>query len=383
VAGQIALSLSLLVGAGLLVRSLLAIVTSPTGYQADGVVTFGVRLPTLTYTTPDARARFFEALEERLRAASGVVAVASASELPSPDMNRNSLEIDGKALPAPAGPTFVQYASVSDDYFRTLGIPLQQGRTFTRSDDPAAPPAIVIGESMARRFWPAGDALGARMRISPHTSERWGVVVGIVADVRTDPTREHAEPMAYGSNRQDLSRTARHFLIRSRQGRAALERAVSAQVSALDPSLPVHQFATLRELLDETVAPRRTPVVVMSAFGALALVLACVGVYAMFAAMVAAREREFGIRTAVGARSGSIVLLVLRGGIGWMAAGLAGGAVGCVLISRVVQGLLYAIAPLDPIVVTTAVLLLMACATTALLVPVRRAARVNPAIVLR
>jgi hypothetical protein len=264
-----------------------------------------------------------------------------------------------------------------------MGIGLVRGRTFTRSDTHDAPPAIVISETMARRYWPDGSALGARIRLGPNTATAWAEVVGVVGDVRNDPARPQPEPMAYASSRQDNGRGSRTFLLRTAGDPLALVRPFERELAALNPTLPLHDAAPLRALLAEGLAGRRLPVVLMGAFGALALVLASVGVYAMFASMAAAREREFGVRIALGSSRRDIAGLVLRQGGVWMAAGLAGGAVGVVLIVRMMRGLLYGIAPFDPIALSATIMTLLLFATVALLIPVRRATRVDPVTVLR
>jgi predicted permease len=382
VAGQIALCVSLLAGAGLLVRSLWAMAEAPLGFEPNGVLTARVQLPGSAYRTPQARDVLFAQLEERLAALPGVRAVAHVTQIPSPTMSRNALSIDGVTLGGD-GPTFIPYMSVSDDYFALMGIPLRRGRTFGPQDAPDAPPAIVVSESMARRYWPTGGAIGARLRISPHTAERWGVIVGIVRDVRVDPALPVPGPMAYATNRQDDSWNGRDFLVRTAGDPLAVVPAARRVLATLDPSLPLRDPTTLRAIVDERLAGRRLPVMLMTAFGALALLLASVGVYAMFANMAAAREREFGVRVALGSSRRAIAGQVLRQGAVWMGAGLAFGALGVVLVSRSLRDLLYGVAPFDPVALGIAVLSLVACGTVALLVPVRRATRVDPISVLR
>jgi predicted permease len=382
VAGQIALSLSLLTGAGLLVRSLWAMATAPLGFTPDGVLTARVQLPSSGYPTPQARDAFFDAYREKLAALPGVTAVANATQIPSPTMSANVLTIEGIALPGD-GPTFIPYLAVSDDYFRLMGITLLRGRTFGAEDAPDAPPAIVIGEAMAKRYWPNGNALGARIRVSPHTAERWGVIVGIVRDVRVDPALPTPGPMAYATNRQDDLWNGRDFLIRTRGEPLALLRPAQRLLASLDRSVPLRDPRPLRAIVDERLAGRRLPVVLMTAFGALALVLVSVGVYAMFAAMAAAREREFGVRLALGASRGDVAAVVLRQGSAWMAAGLALGALGVVMVARLLGGLLYQVTPFDPLTLGLALLTLLVCAAAALLGPVRKATRVQAISVLR
>ncbi|HEX8271013.1 MAG TPA: ABC transporter permease [Longimicrobiaceae bacterium] len=382
VAAQIALSLSLLVGAGLLVRSLWAMTSAPLGFDPQGVLTARVELPPAAYPTPERRAVVFRELEARLAALPGVAGVASVTQVPSPTMSSNKLTVEGADLPEDS-PIFIPYMAVSDGYFRTARIALRRGRTFGPEDAADATPAIVVSESMARRYWPRGDAVGSRIRVSPHTAERWGVVVGVVADVRVDPALPEPGPMAYASGRQDFGWTGRDFLLRTSGDPLALVRPFQRELAAVDPGVPLRDPRTLASIVDERLAGRRLPMLLMTAFGALALLLASVGVYAMFAAMAAAREQEFGVRVALGSTPGAIAGLVLRQGAVWMLAGLVAGAVGTFWVARALGGLLYGVVPFDPVALGAAAVALLACAAVALLVPVRRATRVDPVAVLR
>jgi hypothetical protein len=297
-------------------------------------------------------------------------------------MNRNGLTIEGVTWPSDGGMPFVAYTSVSPDFFRTMRIALKSGRTFSTTDRLGATTAIVISEAMARRYWPKGDALGARIRMGPDTAAPWFEVIGVVADVRNDPTRSSPEPMAYGSSLQDAY-GGRTYVIRGGGDVPGLARQVQRELSALDPSLPLFDPTTLPAFLADGLAGRRLPVVLMTAFGVLALVLASVGVYAMFATMAAAREREFGVRVALGSSRAAIAGLVLRQGGVWMVLGLLGGVAGVVVVARLVSGLLYGVEPFDPVTLAATAVILVACAVVALLVPVRRATRVDPIAVLR
>ncbi|HYH44049.1 MAG TPA: ABC transporter permease [Thermoanaerobaculia bacterium] len=382
VAGQIALSISLLAGAGLLARSLWAMTTAPLGFDPEGVLTVQVQLPWRIYDSEEKVARFFDQLEERLRAQPGVTAVASASEPPRPMMNNNGLAIEGVTWPQGEGIPFIACASVSNDYFRTMAIPLLRGRNFQPTDRLGGPPVVVISESMARRYWPAGGELGAHVRLGPNTEAPWSEVVGVVADVRNDPTQPQPEPMTYFAMNQDPW-GSRVLMLRTAGEPLALVRAVERELAALDRTIPIQRAVPLPTMLAEGLAGRRLPVVLMAAFGALALLLASVGVYAMFASMAAARQQEFGIRVALGSSRRAIAGLVLRQGGVWMAAGLAAGALGVVAVARLLRNLLYGVPPFDPVALSAAALALLLCATIALLLPVRRATRVDPITVLR
>ena len=380
VAGQMALCVSLLVGAGLLARSLWAMTNQSLGIDPEGVLTGVVQLPAREYPSPEQRILFREQFEERLRALPGVSAVAIATSLPTAVRQRSGVTPEGTS-PDTAQP-FVLTTAVSDDYFRLLGIPLRQGRTFDAQDRPDTPRTIVISESMARRFWPEGNAIGSRVRLGPDPNSPLITVVGIVGDVRNDRSRPDAEPMAYGSSRQ-LPVPLLMFLVRTTADPLSLARPIERELTAMNPGLPVQRVMTLPMLLDQGLTGRRLPVLLLTAFGLLALLLASVGVYAMFASLAASREREFGVRLALGSRPAAIAGLVLRQGIGWMAAGLGVGAFGVLLVIRLVGDLLYGVQRFDPVTLALSVAVLVGCATIALLVPLLRAVRTDAAVALR
>jgi predicted permease len=382
VAGQIALCLSLLAGAGLLTRSLAALTAKPLGFNPDGVLTVAVQLPPGLYRTPELRATFVSTLEERVRALPGVVAVASSGEVPTRVRNHTGFTVEGAPLPPGDSPTLALFTTVSDDYFRTLAIPLQSGRAFDSQDRADTPPTVVINETMARRYFPNASAVGARLRLDPRPEAPAHTIIGVVGDERNDPMQPQSEPTVYLSNRlQPFNGPI--FEIRTQGDPLALVKPVQRTLASLDPRLPLNNPMTLRTLLDQGLAGRRLPVMLMTAFGALALLLASVGVYAMFAAMASAREQEFGVRMALGSSRGAIARLVLRQGGAWMVVGLVAGAGGVVVVSRLVRSLLYGVAPFDPLALGVAVVALVACAAIALMVPVHRATHVDPVRVLR
>jgi putative ABC transport system permease protein len=356
--------------------------SAPLGFDPNRMLTFTIQLPNAKYRSADARMRAYDEITTKLRALPGVVGVANVSELPTAISNSNGLFIQD----APWGPNepvpFILTARASDDYFRTLEIPLEQGRTFTTTDGIDAPPVIVINEAMARRYWPKGNAVGAQIHIGPpDPKEPWITVIGIVGNVRNDPMHLGPEPMMILPLRQSV--VADNFAIRTSGDPVALVNTVRRTLTAIDPMIPMYHVSTMDQVLGETFAPRRLPVVLMATFGGLALLLASVGVYAMFASMATAREREFGVRVALGSSRGAIVGLVLRQGGAWMIVGLAVGAIGVVLAARFVRTQLFGVAQFDPIAIGIAVLTLLACAGVALLVPVVRASRVDPINVLR
>jgi predicted permease len=381
VAGQIALCVTLLASAGLLARSLWAMAATPLGFTPNGVLAAAVQLPPgRPYNDAAERVRFIEQFEARLRALPGVTAVATAGELPTRTLNRNGFGVEGAPAAPTDAPNSALFETVSDDYFRTLGIPLRAGRAFGPQDVADAPPVVIVSEGLARRHWPGGDAVGKRLRFGSEAP--WLEVVGVVADVANDPTRLQPYPATYLPLLQSPW-VGPIFLLRTAGDPAALAGTVQRALTAQDPRVPLHHATPMPALIAEGLAGRQLPVLLMTAFGALALLLASVGVYAMFAALAAAREREFGVRVALGATRVGIARLVLRQGAGWMATGLLGGAAGVLLVGRVIGSLLHGVTPFDPLTLGATLVVLVACAALALLGPVRRATRVDPITVLR
>jgi predicted permease len=382
VAGQIGLCVSLLAAAALLARGLWAITSAPIGVNTNGVLTFTLQVPGGKYRTADSRVQLHAQLEQALRAVPGVSGVAIMSSLPTTVTNSNGFFIEGSPW-APNEPVpFILTVLASDDYFHTLGIPLKQGRVFNATDRPGSPATIIINEAMARKYWPKGNAVGSRIRIGPpNPNAPWFTIIGVVGNVRNDPTHLLPETMMFLSNGQEL--VGDTYAVRTSGDPIALLSSVRRAIASVDPLIPMYRVSTLDAVIGDSFRARRLPVVLMTAFGALALLLASVGVYAMFANMAAAREREFGVRVALGSTRGAIARLVLRQGGVWMVIGLALGAVGVGVASRLVRTQLFGVPELDPIAIGLAVFALLVCATLALLVPVRRATRVDPITVLR
>ena len=338
VAGQMALCLSLLVGAGLLARSLWAMTGQSLGFEPDGVLTAALQLPLRDYAAPESRAQFRTRLEEELR------------RLPA-DCRRDrdvdshggtpTFRSDARGGPVKRRANIRHHGRGLGRLFPDASDPASSGTHLRHAGSSKPPRKLVISESMARRFWPDGNAIGQRVRLGPNAQAPLDEVVGIVGDVRNDCARPDAEPMAYASTRQNGAPIVT-ILVRADGDPLALARPMERVVAGLDSGIALQRVMTLPAVLGEGIAGRRLPVLLMTGFGVLALLLATVGVYAMFASLAASREREFGIRLALGSRPGAIAALVLRQGAGWMATGLAVGAVGIVVVVRLVRDLLMA-----------------------------------------
>lgn len=381
VAGQIALCVSLLAAAGLLARSLWKITNAPMGFTSERMLTFNVPLPG-RYNAAATRLAFKEQFEARLAALPGVKGVAIAGGMPTKIGNSNGIFLQSRPWAANEPVPFITTARVNDDFFNTLEIPLVAGRTFNSSDVATASPVMVISEAFARKYFPTGNAIGQQVRYGPpNPNQPWTTIIGIVGNVRNDPLALSPEPMMFFSQRQQPF--GESFAIRTTGDPAALTATVRGILKSIDPGLPMHQVKTMEDLVAEGFAARKLPVMLMSAFGMLALLLASVGVYAMFTSMAAAREREFGVRIALGGSRSSVAGLVLRQGGRWMLIGLAVGAFGIAMAAKLVSSQLNGVPAFDPLTIGAAVLVLLACATIALMVPVRRATRVDPITVLR
>ncbi|HET9426049.1 MAG TPA: ABC transporter permease, partial [Gemmatimonadaceae bacterium] len=382
VAGQIALCVSLLAAAGLLGRSLWKMTHAPMGFDAESVLTFRMQLPNAKYGAPAARLAFKNELEQRLRALPGVKNVALTGGLPSRIGNSNGIFIQSRPWGANEPVPFITTARVTDDFFRTMEIPLVAGRTFSSTDVDGATPVMVITEAFAKKYFPKGDALGQQIRYGPpNPNQPWTTIIGVVGSVRNNPLALTPEPMMFFSQRQQPF--GEIVVLRTTRDPKSLTSAVRSTLRSIDPGLPMYEIKTMEEVVSEGFAARRLPVLLMGAFGVLALLLASVGVYAMFTSMAAAREREFGVRIALGGTRSSVAGLVLRQGGQWMIAGLAIGGIGIFVAARLVSSQLHGVAAFDPWTIGAAVLVLLVCAGIALLVPVRRATRVDPITVLR
>ena len=382
VAGQIALCLSLLAAAGLLGRSLWEMTHAPLGFNSDRMFTFTVQLPNALYGTREARSNFHARFADRLNALPGVEGVAITSGLPTTIQNRNGLFVEHRPW-APNEPVpFIVTSRVSDDYFRVFGMQVREGRTFTSGDASDGAPVAVVTEEMANRFWPQGNAVGSRFRWGPPNPDQpWTTIIGVVGNVRNSPTALRPEVMMFHSLRQQpfgetvaLKTSGEPFTVMS---------SVRAVLREMDPGLPMYQVSSMQDVVDKGYAARRLPVLLMIGFGMLALLVASVGIYAMFATMASAREREFGVRIALGSSRGAVAGLVIRQGGVWMALGLLLGAAGVFATTRLVRSQLFGVPAFDPLTIGVAVMVLLTCAALALFVPVRKATRVDPITVLR
>jgi predicted permease len=377
---QVGLACVLLVGCGLMLRSVLLLAEVKPGFTPEGVLSFRTALPASRYADPRARAALQDAFAERLRALPGVDAVAFGYTLPFYDLSTTSVIVEGRPVEAGPAPE-AGYNSVSPDYFRALGIPLQRGRAIEPSDTADSPPVVVVNQALAERFFPGEDPVGRRVLSGAET--RAYEIVGVVGDVLRAGLDDAPVPEMFFALAQDTTSSPNVLVRAAPAGFASLPEAARRELRALDPELPVYDVRPLVALVATTLAPRRLLLGLLATFGAAAVLLASIGLAGVVSQLVAQRRREIGVRMALGARAGDVLGLVLRAGLAPVGVGVALGLVGAAALSRFVAALLFGVAPGDPATYAGAALTLLLAAAAACYVPARRAVSIDPTEALR
>jgi putative ABC transport system permease protein len=385
VIGQVALSLMLLVGSGLLLESFAQLRGLDPGFRADHVLT--VRLyDAARYRDFTKRSQFFEQVLERVRALPGVKAAGFTSALPLTwDGGTNTFTPEGRVLDRN-----VTYDAnnrvVSPGYFEAMRVPLRRGRYFNSGDGPDARAVAIINETMARKFWPNGDALGKRFKFDePNAKTPWCSIVGVVGDVRQMRLNEAPRQEMYFPYWQAKGNwmAPRDLAMRTAGNPLDLAAAVRQAVWSIDKDQPVSDVMTMDDILDQEVAQRRVQAALLGGFAALALILACVGIYGVLSYLVTQRTREIGVRVALGARASDVFRTVAGQGMALAAIGIAAGLAVSLLLMRLLSSLLFGVNSADPAAYLSAVTLFAAVALVASYFPARRAARVDPMAALR
>jgi predicted permease len=399
--GEVAMALVLVISAGLLLRSLNRLLAINPGFDPGNVLTAQINLPATQYIDGAHAAGFYDQLIQRVRALPGVTSVAAIGGLPLTGSGGDTVfQIEGR--PEGAGPTdsgahpatnafgHFYYWPVTANFFSTMRIPLLRGRAIQDSDTAASPPVILINETMARSFFPQGDAVGKRVRLffSDTKTGPWVQIVGVVGNIPLRQLNEEAQPEAYVPSVQsavtaDWNSPVRTMVVRSTADPMTLINSLRAEVSALDRGVPVSLLQTMDQLLDQSVAQPRFNVVLLGVFAAVSLVLAAIGIYGILSNGVRARTQEIGIRMALGAEKSAVLRLVVGQGIRLALLGVVVGLVAAVLCTRFLSGMLYQIRPLDVGTFAGVSLGLLVVAALASYVPARRAAKVDPIIALR
>ena len=382
VVGQVALSLVLMIGAGLLVRSLSAARAADVGFQPErlGIVTLELEMN--GYEDEGGKA-FYRQAVERVRSLPGVESATLATRLPfSLNVFNNNIYVDGHELtPDESSPFAVDVTFVGDDYFRTMGIPLLEGRGFRESNTKDSAGVIVVNETLARRFWPDESAIGKHIRTRGLDGPRYEIVgVSRAHQVRT--VGEMPRPYLHFARSQSYNPYA-SILFRTSGEPAVLLEPVRRELLAMDPDLVFLESTSMSDQLAVTLYPVRMGTNLLGGFSFLAILLAAIGLYGLIAYWVSQRTREMGIRIALGAETGRVTGLVLRQGMTLAGIGVVLGLAGAIALSRVLSGVLYTVRPVDPLTFVVSALILLAVALLASAIPAQRAARVDPMVALR
>jgi predicted permease len=382
VIGEIALSVVLVASAGLLVRSFLALRDIDPGFMSSHVVVARVSAPENAYVTNDRRRLLFARLLDRAATFPGVERVAAVNPLPLRDpLNGLAIRVEGQYEDMRRTlPSADHYLLVTPDYLRVMSIPLISGRSFTDADREGAPDVVIVSESVARTFWPGGDAVGKRIGY-PWPSP-WLTIVGVAKDVKTDSLNSGRTMAVYRPFAQAPIATMT-IVTRTAAEPGIIGELLRNAVAELDPSIPVSDVASMDFIVATSMARPRFAMALLSAFAGVALLLGAIGIYGVVAYSVSQRTREIGVRIALGATSSDTLWMVLRRGAGLTAAGILLGTLAAMATTRLLAGLLYGVSPADPVTFVAVILVSAVVAITACCIPARRATRVDPTLALR
>jgi predicted permease len=383
VVAEVALSLVLLIGAGLMIKSFVRLLAIDPGFKPEQLLTLRLALPSADYGDQQRQIGFYQQLMQRIERLPGVEAVGAINRLPmTGDAENAGFAIEGRP---PANPNERIYAAnrlVNHDYFRALGIPLRRGRVFTAGDAAGTSGVAIINQTAARIFWPNEDPLGKRIRPDRFSPGTWLTIVGVIGDVRHAALGVEPQPEIYWPYPQNPDRRI-DLLIRTAADPLSLAGAVRSEIWAIDKALPISDVKTMDELLSASVAQPRFYVLLLTAFAAVALLLATVGLYGVISYAVIQRTHEIGIRMALGASPRDVLQLIINHGLRLVLVGIGIGLGGALALTRLMKTLLFGVSATDPPTFTVIALLLAFVALLACWVPARRATKVDPITVLR
>ncbi len=377
IVAEIALSLVLLIGAGLMIKSFIRLQQVDLGFATENALTMRLTLPQAKYPEKRDQARFFQQALQQIQAAPGVELAAAISRLPLTSGNSSrSIMIEGRdAQNSPSA----DYRVISHDYFRAMSIPVLKGRPFTERDNAEAAGSVIINETAARLYWPDEEPVGKRLQIE---GDEWFEIIGVVGDVKHLGQDSKTRPEVYASY---LKRPWPFMTIiaRSPQNAAALGETLREAVLAVDRDQPVYEIKTVEQLVSRSVARRRSNMLLLGIFAVVAMVIAAVGLYGVMSYSITQRKHEIGIRIALGANRRDILRMVLGYGLTLALIGVAIGAVAALMLTRLIESLLFGVSATDPATFLLLSLILVGVALGACALPARRATRVDPMIALR
>ena len=390
VVAEVALAVMLVIGAGLMLRSFWKLMQFDSGFERENLSTFGLVLPAAKYTEQPRRVAFFNELTSRLRAVPGVQSAAAMSGLPPfRQVNANDTQFENYQHVEGGPPANVDYyQSATVDYTTAMKIPVVEGRTFGPQDGATTPFVVLVNETLAKMYWPKESALGHRIRVCCGDQVPWATIVGVVKDVKQGGIDQKTGTEIYflydqtvalfgGANRN------MNVVVRSTLPLESLARVVREQVNAMDRTLPIVRLRTMDDVFADSVARQRFLAQLLVVFATLALALAAVGTYGVLSYLVTERQREIGIRMALGANRTDVLSLVLRQGLSTTVIGLVIGVAGAVGLTRLATSLLFEVKPTDPLTFGAVAGVITLVALLACVVPARRATKVDPIVALR
>jgi putative ABC transport system permease protein len=384
VVGEVSLAVLLLVGSGLLVKSLLQLQRTNTGLVANELMSVEIDLSASAYQDAERASEFYRQLISQVESLPGVEAASFGTVQPlSGNGGSDPFAIEGRKLD-PANLTAAGWQVVGPNYLKTLGIPLLKGRDLTAADvQPGAPPVAIINEKMAGRYWPNEDPLGRRITLGlPRPENPWITIVGIAKDVPHRGVDSQPEPDWYGSRVVSPQRH-RYLFVRSALPASSVAAAIRKEVAAIDRNQPLTSVKTMAEVIGATTAPRRFNTWLLGVFATVALVLATLGIYSVISYSITLRTQEIGIRMALGARRPAILMMVLRKGMLLTLIGTVLGVAGAFVLTRWMSSMLFGVSASDPATYAIVVFVSVAAALLACSIPARRATRVDPLVALR
>jgi putative ABC transport system permease protein len=382
---EVALSLMLLVGAGLLIRTFAGLLNTNPGFETKGVLSLDLPLSRTKYKTPEQQSAAFQQIVQTVRSVPGVTEASVVSNLPlSGGEIENSFQIEGRTPFAPGEAPTADYTIAGPDYFRTLNIPLLRGRAFTEHDTAASPRVMVVSDTFARRIFPGEDPLGKRIIVEgEEVDQPPAEIIGIAGDVRRNGFDTEAEPEFYLSHLQNPERRLNLVMRSETMDGAQYAQAARDAVRTWDANQLIWRTQTLDELVEKSLAERRFNMMLLGIFAGVALLLAAVGLYAVMSYSVSWRTQEIGIRMALGAQRRDVMKLVVGQGMWMTFVGVLIGLGAALALSRLLASLLYGVSPTDALTFTAVSILLIVVALIACFIPARRATRVDPIVALR
>jgi putative ABC transport system permease protein len=382
VAGEVALSMTLLLVAGLLVKSFWRLSHVDPGFRPEHVLSLSVSVPIATYPEGD-QIPFHRELTARVAALPGVVSVGSTNILPlAGNYSCDGFQVDARPKPAGEYPC-AETRSITPDYFRAMGVRLIGGRFFSDRDIEGTRRIVIINEAMARQYWPGEDPVGQTLTYASRGQNVSRVIVGVVSSVRHFGLDQHEVPEFYTPHAQQPSYHTMNLVVRAQGDPLLLTGSIREIVASLDKDVPISNVRTLDDVVATSIAGPRLRTVLLGAFALLALVLAVGGLYGVISYAVGQRTREIGIRMALGAQAHQVVASTMREGLVPGLAGIVAGLCGAVLTGRLLASLLFGITPTDAVTFVALPILLLAVALAATYVPARRATRIDPVSALR